>query len=82
MFVFNNILMVMIIVIIITRVSNFYFSKYIKEKKNVLSATYIGIGTLTCFGFCFFVGFDVVITEYVGAFMCLFIFDLIRIEND
>ena len=82
MFIFTNFFTVIILIGIITRVSNYFFSKYIKEKQSIFSASYLIGGPLVCFAGCFLAGFDVVISEYVLSFILWFVFDLVRADAE
>jgi hypothetical protein len=81
MFLFKNFIVVVILVGIITRASFYFFSKKLASKKQ---AVYIGSlvsGLITCLIAAPFVGFDIVVAEYVSSFVLWFVFDLLRLES-
>ena len=81
MSIFKNFIVVIILVGVLTRIGNWFFCKHIYKKEVALYVSAISIGVFVCFLASFFLGFDIVISEYLIAFIVWFIFDLIKINN-
>ena len=77
--IFKNFIVVVIIVGVVTRLSRYILSKYIDNKITVIYISSIGCGILICSIASVIVGFDVVISEYLMAFILWFVFDLMRV---
>lgn len=74
---FKNFIVVVILIGILTRFANFIFCKYVDRSVAIyLSAITTG---LLIFPFvAYFLGFDILISEYVLSLIAWFVFDLLR----
>ena len=78
MAILKNFIVVIILVGVATRISKYILSKYLKDSSAVIYVSSISTGILICSLASVFVGFGVVISEYLIAFIIWFIFDLLR----
>ena len=77
--IFKDFFVVVILAGIVTRFFNYVFSKFLKDDLTVIYVSSISSAILTCSLAGFFVGFDVVIAEYLLSFLIWFTFDIIRV---
>ena len=80
MSIFKNFIVVVVMVGILTRIANYFFNKYIYKRETAICVSSITTGIIVCSIASAVIGFDVVISEYVIAFIMWFIFDLMRID--
>jgi hypothetical protein len=77
MFFFKNFIVVAILMGVLTRVGNFIFCKYVDRSIAICLST-ITTGLLVFPFVAYFLGFDVLISEYVLSLIAWFFFDLLR----
>jgi len=77
MAIFKNFIIVVILVGLMTRLANHY---YLKKMKRTPAAylSFFSVGVIVLPIVSFAVGFDVTISEYVGALLMWLLFDLLR----
>jgi len=76
MFIFTNFISVIIIIGILTRISNYFFYK--KYKKMYIYLSFLSTLIFILPLIAFFVGFDVVVSEYLLSLILWFLFDIVR----
>ncbi len=81
MTIFRNFFFVVILVGVITRLSNHFFYKWISPKVLALQISSVFTGIIVSMLAVKIAGFDVAISEYVTSFLIFYIFDLSRVKS-
>jgi hypothetical protein len=77
MFLFKNFIVVVILIGVLTRVGNFIFCKYV-DRSVAIYLSAIATGLLIFPFVAYFIGFDILVSEYVLSLIAWFVFDLLR----
>lgn len=75
---FKNFIVVILLAGGVTRLAKYLFAKIVSDKMTVIYISSIASAVLVCSLAAVLVGFDVVVSEYLIAFIVWFVFDLLR----
>lgn len=76
MFIFKNFIVVIILMGLFTRLSNYLVLRILKKRSIYVS--YFVVGIIICPLSAMILGFDVAVSEYLIALLLWFLFDLMR----